>query len=210
MADGALKLHPALGSQPTTLSPTPASRWGSLCASLVCTPALRRNPSRRGHPYFSPPRWPMQPTLMAPRLNSAISLLNTLQPSVRSPTCQPPPVARIYSKPWTVESLLSPPFTGTAGCLDKEPGKKKLHVSHAANIMLCKQQLRGTHANGFSARHRNRCLSTPCRFCSLGLDSVEHAPLQCPANTLGRNRWHQRSRGGRCIRLTPCSVQKMP
>ena len=73
-----------------------------------------------------------------------------------------------------------------------------IHAHHARYWALARC---GHHdfADGRSARHRNTCLSTPCRFCSLGCDSLEHALLQCPAHTLARNRWHQRSRGGRCL-----------
>ena len=75
------------------------------------------------------------------------------------------------------------------------------HNTHAHHARYWALARCGHHdfADGRSARHRNTCLSTPCRFCSLGCDSLEHALLQCPVHTLARNRWHQHSRGGRCL-----------
>ena len=64
------------------------------------------------------------------------------------------------------------------------------HAHHAR----CWAHFRCGHhvfADKRSARHRNTCLSTPCRLCSLGFDSLEHALLQCPAHTLARNRWRR-------------------
>ena len=75
------------------------------------------------------------------------------------------------------------------------------HNTHSHHARYWARARCGHHAfaDGRSARHRNTCLSTPCRFCSLGCDSLEHALLQCPVHTWARNRWHQRSRGGRCL-----------
>ena len=48
-------------------------------------------------------------------------------------------------------------------------------------------------SDGRSARHRHADPSAPCRFCAVGIDSLEHALLYCSAHQVARQRWMQQS-----------------
>ena len=56
-------------------------------------------------------------------------------------------------------------------------------------------------SDGRSARHGHADPLTPCRFCAVGMNSLEHALLNCSAHQSARQRWMQQSGGTALLSL---------
>ena len=81
---------------------------------------------------------------------------------------------------------------------DATPAPRGLRAANVSIASSCWGLARCGHhdfSDGRSARHSHADPLTPCRFCTVGMDSLEHALFTCSAHQSARQRWMQQSGG---------------